>query len=152
MSNGVNKVILIGHVCRDPEQRAMPSGEAVTNISIACNQSWRDKAGEKKESVEFVNIVFFNKLAEIAGQYLKRGSQVYVDGSLRTRSWEKDGVKRYATEVVAREMEMLGSRPEGERPRAADPAQARAYREASGGSTKSAPAPFDNFEEDDIPW
>lgn len=145
MSNGINKVILIGNVCRDPEQRAMPSGEAVTNISIACNQSWRDKAGEKKESVEFVNIVFFNKLAEIAGQYLRKGSQVYVEGSLRTRSWEKDGVKRYATEVVAREMEMLGSRPEGERPRAADPAQARAYREASGGSTKPQPDAFDDF-------
>lgn len=152
MSNGINKVILIGHVCRDPELRAMPGGEAVTNTSIACNQSWRDKAGEKKESVEFVNIVFFNKLAEIAGQYLRKGSQVYVEGSLRTRSWEKDGVKRYATEVVARDMKMLGGRQDSEQaaPRAADPAQARAYREASGGSAK--PAPFDDFDSDSIPF
>lgn len=146
MSNGVNKVILIGNVCRDPEQRAMANGGPVTNISIACNQGWTDKAGEKKESVEFVNIVFFDKLAQIAAQYLRKGSQVYVEGSLRTRSWEKDGVKRYATEVVAREMQMIGSRIDSapaENTRAADPAQPRA---ASGGSTK--PDAFDNFEDE----
>lgn len=148
MSRGINKWIGIGNLCRDPETRAMPGGAAVTNISIACNESWRDASGETKESVEFVNIVFFNKMAEISAQYLRKGSQVYIEGQLRTRSWEKDGVKRYATEVVAREMEMLGSRPEGERPRAADPAQARAYREASGGSTKPQPDAFDNFEDD----
>ena len=148
MSNGVNKVILIGHVCRDPEQRAMANGGPVTNISIACNQGWTDKAGEKKESVEFVNIVFFDKLAQIAAQYLRKGSQVYIEGQLRTRSWEKDGVKRYATEVVAREMTMLGGRQDGEQPRTADPAQSRAYREASGGSTKPQPDAFDNFEDD----
>lgn len=138
---GLNRCHFIGNCCRDPERRALPRGEAVTNLSIACNNQWTNKAGEKKESVEFVNIVFFGKLAEIAGEYLSKGSKVYVEGSLRTRSWEKDGVKRYATEVVAKEMLMLGG---GEQ--RADTTQAAAYREASGGRQQSA---FDDFVDDD---
>lgn len=107
----VNKVILIGNLGRDPEVRYMPSGEAVTNITIATTESWKDKnTGEKRDATEWHRVVFFRKLAEIAGQYLKKGSQVYIEGSLKTRKYQKDGVDHYATEIVADEMRMLGSR------------------------------------------
>lgn len=110
MSRGVNKVILIGNCGGDPETRYMPSGGAVTNITIATSESWKDKqSGQQQERTEWHRVVMFNKLAEIAGQYLKKGSKVYVEGSLRTRQWEKDGVKRYTTEIVASEMQMLDS-------------------------------------------
>jgi single-strand DNA-binding protein len=127
------------------------------SVAIACNDSYKDKnTGRVVDKTEFVQVVFFNKLAEIAGEYLKKGSKVYVEGSLRTRQWEKDGQKHYTTEIVANEMQMLGGRPDGgqtER-KTADPVEARAYREASGGSTKpSAPAaPFDDFGDDEIPF
>ena len=156
-SQGINKVILIGNLGTDPETRYLPSGGAVTNITVATSESWRDKqTNEKVERVEWHRVSMFNKLAEIAGEYLKKGSKVYVEGSLRTRQWEKDGQKHYTTEIVANEMQMLGGRPDGgqtER-KTADPVEARAYREASGGSTKpSAPAaPFDDFGDDDIPF
>src|SRR5512133_2669315 len=108
----VNKVIIVGNLGRDPETRYMPSGDALTSITVATTDSWKDKTtGEKKEQTEWVRISFFGKLAEIAGQYLKKGSQVYIEGSLRTRKWtDKDGQERYTTEIRGEEMKMLGSR------------------------------------------
>ncbi len=111
MARGINKVILVGNLGRDPETRYMPSGGAVTNVSIATSKGWKDKdSGEQKERTEWHRIVFFNRLAEIAGEYLKKGSKIYIEGELRTRDWEKDGQKHYTTEVVASEMQMLDSR------------------------------------------
>lgn len=108
----VNKVILIGNLGADPETRYMPSGEPVVNIRLATTEVWKDKAtGDRKEATEWHRVVFFGKLAEIAGQYLKKGRQVYVEGSLRTRKWQgQDGQERYTTEIVANEMKMLGPR------------------------------------------
>lgn len=108
----VNKVILVGNLGKDPETRYAPSGDAICNITLATTDTWRDKAsGEKREATEWHRVVFFGKLAEIAGQYLRKGSQVYVEGSLRTRKWQdKDGQDRYTTEIRADEMKMLGSR------------------------------------------
>lgn len=108
----LNKVQIIGNLGRDPETRYMPSGDAMTSITVATTESWKDKAtGEKKEQTEWHRITFFGKLAEIAGQYLKKGSQVYVEGSLRTRKYtDKDGVEKYATDIKADTMQMLGSR------------------------------------------
>jgi single-strand DNA-binding protein len=108
----VNKVIIIGNLGRDPETRYMPSGDAVANITVATTETWKDKvSGEKKEQTEWHRVSFFGKLAEIAGQYLKKGSQVYIEGSLRTRKYtDKDGVEKYATEIRADSMKMLGSR------------------------------------------
>ena len=109
MARGVNKVILVGNLGRDPETRYMPSGGAVTNVSVATSKQWRDRdSGDNKERTEWHRIVFFNRLAEIAGEYLKKGSKVYIEGELRTRDWEKDGQKHYTTEIVANEMQMLG--------------------------------------------
>ncbi len=115
MARGINKVILVGNCGKDPETRYMPSGGAVTNISVATSEGWKDKqTGETKERTEWHNVVFFNRLAEIAGEYLKKGSQIYVEGSLRTRKWQdKEGKDRYTTEIVANEMQMLGSRQGG---------------------------------------
>jgi single-strand DNA-binding protein len=115
MARGINKVILVGNLGQDPETRAMPSGKAVTNIRIATSESWRDKnTGEQKEQTEWHTVVFFDRLAEIAAEYLRKGSQVYVEGKLRTRKWQdKSGNDRYSTEVVANEMQMLGSRGGG---------------------------------------
>jgi len=111
MARGINKVILVGNLGQDPETRYMPSGGAVTNLSIATSESWKDKeTGEQKERTEWHRVVFFGRLAEIAGEYLKKGSKVYVEGQLRTRKWEKDGLERYSTEIVAKEMQMLDSR------------------------------------------
>lgn len=108
----VNKVILVGNLGKDPEMRYMPNGDAVANITLATTDTWKDKTtGDKKEATEWHRIVFFRKLAEIAGQYLKKGSQVYVEGSLKTRKWQdKEGQDRYTTEIVADTMQMLGSR------------------------------------------
>ena len=112
MARGINKVILVGNLGQDPETRAMPSGKAVTNVRIATSDSWRDKqTGEQKESTEWHSVVFFDRLAEIAAEYLRKGSQVYVEGRLRTRKWQdKSGNDRYTTEIVANEMQMLGGR------------------------------------------
>lgn len=111
----VNKVIIVGNLGRDPETRYMPNGEAVTNVAVATTESWKDKnSGEKKEITEWHRITFYRKLAEIAGQYLKKGSQVYVEGRLQTRKWtDKDGVERYTTEIIADTMQMLGGRQGG---------------------------------------
>jgi single-strand DNA-binding protein len=112
MARGINKVILVGNLGQDPEVRYMPSGGAVANISIATSESWKDKqTGQPVDKTEWHRIVFFNRLAEIAGEYLKKGSQVYVEGKLQTRKWQDQaGVDRYTTEVVANELQMLGGR------------------------------------------
>ncbi|MBI5908871.1 MAG: single-stranded DNA-binding protein [Betaproteobacteria bacterium] len=107
----INKVILIGNLGRDPETRFLPSGSAVANISIATTDTWKDKtSGEKKEATEWHRVVFFGRLAEIVGEYLKKGSQIYVEGRLQTRKYEKDGQDHYSTEIIADTMKMLGSR------------------------------------------
>lgn len=108
----VNKTIILGNLGRDPEARYMPNGEAVTNIAVATTESWKDKnTGEKKETTEWHRITFYRKLAEIAGQYLKKGSSVYVEGRLQTRKWtDKDGVERFTTEIIADSMQMLGGK------------------------------------------
>ena len=115
MARGINKVILVGNLGQDPDTRAMPSGKAVTNVRIATSDSWRDKqSGEQKEQTEWHNVVFFDRLAEIAAEYLRKGSQVYIEGRLRTRKWQdKSGNDRYTTELVANEMQMLGGRGGG---------------------------------------
>jgi single-strand DNA-binding protein len=165
MARGINKVILVGNLGKDPETRYMPNGKAVTNFSIATSESWKDKqTGEQREQTEWHNIVMYDRLAEIAAEYLKKGSQVYVEGKLRTRKWQdKEGRDRYTTEINANEMQMLGGRAGGGgggmsggggggeyggEARASRPAQ-------SGGGGRGAPAstggdetPFD----DDIPF
>jgi len=112
MARGINKVILVGNLGKDPETRYMPNGKAVTNFSIATSESWKDKqTGEQREQTEWHNIVMYDRLAEIAAEYLRKGSQVYVEGKLRTRKWQdKEGRDRYTTEINANEMQMLGSR------------------------------------------
>ena len=116
MARGINKVIIVGNLGADPDSRAMPSGNAVTNISVATSESWNDRdTGEKQEKTEWHRVVFFNRLAEIAAQYLKKGSQVYVEGKLQTRKWEdKEGNERWTSEVVANQMQMLGDRMSGD--------------------------------------
>jgi len=112
MARGINKVILIGNLGADPETKYMPSGNAVTNVNIATSESWKDKqTGDLQERTEWHRVVFFNRLAEIAGEYLRKGSKVYIEGSLRTRKWQdQSGQDRYTTEIVANEMQMLDSR------------------------------------------
>lgn len=126
----VNKVIIVGNLGRDPEIRYMPSGDAVANISVATTDKWKDKqSGEQKEATEWHNISFFGKLAEIAGEYLKKGSQVYIEGKLQTRKYtDKDGVEKYATSIKAETLQMLGGRQDGQQqaPRAAAPSQRQA--------------------------
>ena len=156
----INKVILVGNLGRDPETRYMPEGGAVTNVSIATTDSWKDKtSGEKKEATEWHRVVFFNRLAEIAGEYLKKGSQVYVEGRLRTRTWQDtEGQDKYTTEIVCDTMQMLGGRQGmgegggrgGDR---GEPAESR-----GGPPSEGRPAPakkpagkFDDME-DDIPF
>jgi single-strand DNA-binding protein len=110
-SRGINKVILVGNVGQDPETRYLPNGGAVTNLSIATSETWKDKnSGENQERTEWHRVVFYQRLAEIVAEYVRKGSKLYVEGRLQTRSWEQDGVKRYATEIIANEMQMLDSR------------------------------------------
>ena len=157
MARGINKVILIGNLGQDPETRAMPSGKAVTNVRIATSDSWRDKqTGEQKEQTEWHTVVFFDRLAEIAGEYLRKGSQVYVEGRLRTRKWQdKSGNDRYTTEIVANEMQMLGGRggqsgaTAGGGARAAAPAAHEEFATASGGGGAGK---GDDALDDDIPF
>ena len=156
----VNKVILIGNLGRDPETRYSPDGGAITNVSIATSYTWKDKtSGEKKEETEWHRVVFFNRLAEIAGEYLKKGRPVYVEGRLRTRKWtDKEGVEKYTTEIVAEEMKMLGSREGGGGGAGgdADEGGGRAPRESSGRPAQRAAAkePAANIADmdDDIPF
>jgi single-strand DNA-binding protein len=157
----VNKVIIVGNLGADPETRYMPSGEAVTNIRVATTDKWKDKAsGEMKEQTEWHRVVFFSRLAEIAGEYLKKGSQVYIEGSLRTRKYDKDGQTHYSTEIRADTMQMLGRREgggapreEGERaPRGAGAAsQGAPAAAADKGGAKKPAGKFDDME-DDIPF
>ncbi|MGE5651582.1 single-stranded DNA-binding protein [Noviherbaspirillum sp. UKPF54] len=159
----VNKVIIVGNLGRDPETRYMPNGEAVTNVAVATTESWKDKnSGEKKELTEWHRITFYRKLAEIAGQYLKKGSQVYVEGRLQTRKWtDKEGVERYTTEIIADTMQMLGSRQGmgggAPAPMDDDYGSAPAPRQSAGGGGAARPAasrPAPNFSDmdDDIPF
>jgi len=152
-SRGVNKVILIGNVGNDPEVRYMPNGNAVANISIATSDSWKDKTtGEQKERTEWHRVVFFNRLAEIVEQYVKKGSKLYIEGRLQTRSWEQDGVKRYTTEIVSNEMQMLDSRGSAGSSPGANPFgqdQQDSAKPAEAAPAQS--ANFDNFD-DDIPF
>ncbi|MCX7168942.1 MAG: single-stranded DNA-binding protein [Proteobacteria bacterium] len=153
----VNKVILIGNLGKDPDVRYMPSGEAVTNITLATTESWKDKtSGEKKEATEWHRVVFFRKLAEIAGQYLKKGSQVYIEGALKTRKWtDKEGQERYTTEIVADEMRMLGSRQGSGQPdesgRDRSPPTSGTVPGPSAAPAPAAGSGFNDFE-DDIPF
>lgn len=121
----VNKVIIVGNLGKDPETRYAPSGDAVTNIVVATTETWKDKtSGEKREATEWHRVVFFGKLAEIAGQYLKKGSQVYLEGKLKTRKWQdKDGQDRFTTEINADEMKMLGSKGDGQQQEGQRPQQ-----------------------------
>lgn len=142
----LNKVTLIGHLGRDPEMRTFPSGDRAANVSIATTEKWKDKqSGEMKEATEWHNLVFTGRMAEIVGEYLEKGSQIYVEGSLRTRKWEKDGVTRYSTEIRVNELKMLGGREGGERPAPA-PRPAAAPRAAAPASSGFADM------DDDIPW
>ncbi len=160
----VNKVILVGNLGKDPEVRYMPSGDAITNITMATTDSWKDKNGEKQEKTEWHRVAFFGKLAEIAGEYLKKGSQVYVEGRLQTRKWQdKEGQDRYTTEIVADRMQMLGSRSGGGNYEVQDKAPPGEGRESGSGngqtsSSQGSSKPpvkkggdFADFE-DDIPF
>jgi len=152
----VNKVILLGNLGKDPEVRYMTSGEAITTITLATSENWKDKSGEKQEKTEWHRIVFFGKLAEIAGEYLKKGRQVYVEGKLQTRKWQdKEGQDRYTTEIVAKEMTLLGGKSSS-----ADSFEVVENKPAAASSSnKATPAKpasttkgnFDNFD-DDIPF
>src|SRR3954449_7872962 len=147
----VNKVILIGNLGADPETRYLPSGDAVTNIRIATTENWKDKGGEKQEHTEWHRIAFFGKTAEIAGEYLKKGSPVYVEGRIRTRKWQdKDGQERYSTEIVADAMQMLGSRAGSGEPRSESFGGAKPAEKAAATAKKPA-GKFDDME-DDIPF
>ena len=162
MARGVNKVILIGNVGGDPETRYLPNGNAVTNITLATTDSWKDKqTGQQQDRTEWHRVVFFGKVAEIAGEYLRKGSQCYIEGRLQTREWEKDGVKRYTTEIVVDmggTMQLLGGRGDGDQaPRAARPAAAprpaqnESRPAAQPVSAQPAQADYDSFD-DDIPF
>jgi single-strand DNA-binding protein len=175
MARGINKVILVGNLGGDPEVRYMPSGNAVTNITIATSESWKDKqTGQNQERTEWHRVVFFNKLAEIAGEYLRKGSQVYVEGALRTRKWQdQSGQDRYTTEIVASEMQMMGGRggdggnaggynqdpgygmsaPQQSRPQNQQPMQQNRPAPTQQAPQQQAPAApnFDDFD-DDIPF
>ncbi|MGP1676271.1 MAG: single-stranded DNA-binding protein [Burkholderiales bacterium] len=153
----VNKVILVGNLGRDPETRYMPDGAALTNISVATTFAWNDKAsGEKKEETEWHRVNFRGRLAEVAGEYLKKGSQVYVEGRLRTRKWQdKEGQDRYTTEIVAERMQMLGSRSGMGGGEARDTREPRETREPPPeGEAKPAKKPAGQFQDmdDDIPF
>lgn len=162
-SRGVNKVILVGNVGNDPEVRYMPNGNAVANVSVATSETWKDKGnGEQQEKTEWHRVVFFNRLAEIVEQYVKKGSKLYLEGRLQTRQWEQDGIKRYSTEIVANEMQMLDSRGGGgmdqgdnnsfgqqSQPQRSQQSAPQSAPQAASG--QAAPSNFDNFD-DDIPF
>ncbi len=151
MARGINKVILIGNLGQDPEVRYMPSGSAVTNISVATSESWKDKeTGEQTDRTEWHKVVFFGRLAEIAGEYLRKGSQVYIEGRLRTRKWQdREGGDRYTTEIVGDQMQMLGGRGQGGGQAVAQPRAAAGA--PAGAPASAAPAAAPEFD-DDIPF
>ncbi len=152
MARGINKVILVGNLGKDPETRYMPSGKAVTNFSIATSESWKDKqTGEQKEQTEWHNIVMYDRLAEIAAEYLRKGSQVYVEGRLRTRKWQdKEGRDRYTTEIISNEMQMLGSRGGGGG--GGMGTESRAEPRPAPATERGAAAPARDEFDDDIPF
>ena len=153
MARSVNKVTLIGNLGNDPDMKALPSGSQVANLSIATSDSWRDKnSGEMQEKTEWHRVVFFDRMAEICGQYLKRGSRIYIEGSLRTRSWEQEGQKHYATEIVGRDMMMLDNRSD-----TVDTTQASPNRQKTTSEIPQAPQPVsqpmpDPNIDDEIPF
>ncbi len=154
MARGVNKVILVGNLGADPDTKYTAGGTAITNINIATSESWKDKqTGENQERTEWHRVVFFNRLAEIAGEYLRKGSQVYVEGKLRTRKWQdQNGQDRYTTEIVGNEMQMLGSR-EGAGIATPEQQQSGGFRDNKPAQPqKAAPAADDGFTDDDIPF
>jgi len=162
MARGVNKVILVGNLGADPETRAMPSGSSVANLRIATSESWRDKtSGEQQERTEWHRVALFGRLAEIASEYLRKGSQVYIEGSLRTRKWQdKQGNERYSTEIVGNDLQMLGSRAAGAgaagagaAPSGASPGSKEPYPEyaASGAAASGGGERGEDFD-DDIPF
>ena len=159
MARGINKVILIGNLGQDPEVKFMPNGNAVTNVTIATSESWKDKnTGEQVDKTEWHRVVFFRRLAEIAGEYLKKGSKVYIEGKLQTRKWQdQSGNDRYTTEIVANEMQMLDSRGGGAGGGFSKPSSSQASnKQPSGQASNQAPATapaggFDDFD-DDIPF
>jgi len=171
MARGVNKVILVGTCGQDPEVRYLPNGNAVTNLSLATSEQWTDKqTGQKVEKTEWHRVSMFGKVAEIAGEYLRKGSQVYIEGKLQTREWEKDGIKRYTTEIIVDmqgTMQLLGGRPQGDQQQGGNNYQQSAPRQQAP-RPQSAPQPqrerpapqpaapqpapdFDSFD-DDIPF
>lgn len=153
MARGVNKVILVGHLGKDPEVRYSPNGAAIANITIATSEGWKDKqTGEQQEKTEWHRVVFFSRLAEIAGEYLRKGSQIYIEGRLQTRKWQdKEGLDRYTTEIVANEMQMLGSRG-GSGGQSSGSSNQFDQTPASAPAPSKAPAKdFDDFD-DDIPF
>jgi len=156
----VNKVILIGRLGKDPETRYMTNGEAVTNATLATSENWKDKSGEKQEKTEWHNLVFYRRLAEIAGEYLKKGSQIYVEGKLQTRKWQtKEGQDRYTTEIVVNEMTMLGGKSHGGEHSAPVERDSNPAGRPGGSDARpdkppvssAAKGSFDNFD-DDIPF
>ncbi len=153
----VNKVILVGHLGKDPEVRYMPNGEAVANVTLATSETWKDKTGEKQEKTEWHNVVFYRRLGEIAGQYLKKGSLIYVEGRITTEKWQdKEGKDRYTTKIVANEMKMLGGKSSGGSSFEVVEKSAAASEEFSAAPASKKPAAaaksnFDNFD-DDIPF
>ena len=152
----VNKAILVGRLGKDPETRYMTSGEAVTNVTLATSENYKDKNGEKQERTEWHNLVFYRRLAEIAGEYLKKGSQIYVEGRIQTRKWQdKEGKERYTTEIVVNEMQMLGGKSSGggsfEVMDSGSSAPARSVPAARPAAAAPAKGSFDNFD-DDIPF
>src|SRR5690554_2777014 len=165
MARGVNKVILIGNVGGDPEVRYMPNGNAVANVTLATSDSWKDKqTGQQQERTEWHRVVFFGRLAEIVGEYVRKGSKLYIEGRLQTREWEKDGVKRYTTEIVVDiggQMQLLDGRPQGGEGMAPRPQQSRPapQRQAQQPQQQQQPAQpqaqqmpdYDSFD-DDIPF
>ena len=159
MARGINKVILVGNLGADPETRYTPSGTAITSIRIATSESWKDKqTGEQQERTEWHRVKFFGRLAEIAGEYLKKGGQVYIEGKLRTEEYEKEGVKRWSTDIIADEMQMLGGRGGGAGGEAGGAGGERRERGPARGpqpgpaAARNVPAPADTFEDDDIPF
>jgi single-strand DNA-binding protein len=150
-SRGVNKVILVGNVGGDPETRYMPNGNAVTNITLATSETWKDKnTGEQVERTEWHRVTFYQRLAEIVAEYVRKGSKLYVEGRLQTRSWEQDGVKRYATDIIANEMQMLDSRGSGVGGNGGGNYQASQPSRPQS-APQPAPADMDSFD-DDIPF
>jgi len=146
MSNGINRVIIIGNMGADPELRYTPSGDAVVNFTLATTESWKDKQGVKQSRTEWHKCTAFRKLAEIIGQYCQKGSKVYIEGKLRTRQWEQDGIKRYTTEISVDQLQMLDSRQDGQAPAPRQQAPQQAPQQQPQGGFDS------DFDDSDIPF